>query len=241
MINQDLLIGRVYLGEYPNGIRQFTFPMTRKYSFDQMTVNDHLALYASGAVPTPQDLQGVWRMDVISNANHAGGVAYLSFDAKPDGRLACRYLLMGLMEGLVLPSFLQDHFQLNDFTPFHDEIRKITSDFLVGKYITGFPPALSSALDNLSLGIFHSDSAGNFGFYYMLTRTDMKALPTEALLSPFLDVYLPDGLSLTFNEEMVGWYFEGATTPTPDRAGDLTIANRIPATGHARGWGGLQV
>ena len=46
---------------------------------------------------------------------------------------------------------------------------------------------------------------------------------------------LPDGLSLTFNEEMVGWYFEGATTPTPDRAGDLTIASRIPATGTPAG------
>ena len=235
VINPDLIIGRVYLGEYPNGIRQITFPMTRKHSFEQMTVNDHLALYASGAVPTPQDLQGVWRMDVISNANHAGGVAYLNFDAKPDGRLACRYLLMGLMEGLVLPSFLQDHFQLNDFSPFHDEIRKISSDFLVGKYLTAIPPAVSSALSNLSLGIFHSDPSGDFGFYYMLTRTDMKALPTEALLKPFLDVFLPDGLSLTFDEEMVGWYFEGATTPTPDRAGDLTIGDRIPATGTPAG------
>ncbi|MGO8815166.1 MAG: GMC family oxidoreductase N-terminal domain-containing protein [Terriglobia bacterium] len=235
VINQDLLIGRVYLGEYPNGIRQITFPMTRKHSFDQMTVHDHQALYGSGAVPTPQDLQGVWRMDVISNANHAGSVAYLAFDAKPDGRLACRYLLMGLMEGLVLPSFLQDHFQMNDFTPFHDEIRKISSDFLVGKYITGIPPAVSSALSNLSVGLFHSDSSGEFGFYYMLTRTDMKALPTEALLSPFLDVYLPDGLSLSFDEEMVGWYFEGATTPAPGRAGDLTIGGRIPATGTPAG------
>ena len=101
----------------------------------------------------------------------------------------------------------------------------------MGKYITAVPPAISSALDNLSLGIFHSDSSGNFGFYYMLTRTDMKALPTQALLRPFLDVYLPDGLSLTFSEEMVGWYFEGATTPAPGRAGDLTIANLIPASG----------
>ena len=32
---------------------------------------------------------------------------------------------MGLMEGLVIPSFAQDHFQLNDFTPFHDEIRQV--------------------------------------------------------------------------------------------------------------------
>jgi cholesterol oxidase len=231
IINQDLMIGRVYLGEYPNGMRQFTFPMTRKHSFEQMTVDDHEALYASGAVPTPQDLQGVWRMDVISNANHMGGVAYLSFDSKPDGTFTGRYLLMGLMEGLVLPSFLKDHFQLNDFTPFHDEIRKIAGDFMVGKYVTAVPAAVSSMLDNLSLGIFHSDSAGNFGFYYMLSRTDMKVLPAEALLRPFLDVYLPDGLSLTFSEEMVGWYFEGATPPAPGRAGDLTIADLIPATG----------
>jgi len=235
VINPDLMIGRVYLGEYPKGIRQFTFPMTRKHSFGQMTVDDHQALYAEGSVPTPQDLQGVWRMDVISNANHAGGVAYLSSDSKPDGQFTSSYLLMGLMEGLVLPKFLQDHFQLNDFTPFHDEIRKVTSDFLVGKYITAVPSAVSSTLANLSLGIFHSDASGNFGFYYMLSRTDMKALPTETLLRPFLDAYLPDGLGMTFSEEMVGWYFEGATTPTPDRAGDLAFASHIPSSGSPAG------
>jgi hypothetical protein len=139
------------------------------------------------------------------------------------------------MEGLVMPSFLKDHFQLNDFTPFHDEIRKVTSDFLVGKYVTGIPAAAAALTDNLSLGIFHSDSAGQFGFYYMLTKAEKKALPTDTLLQPFLDVYLPDGLSLTFDEEMVGWYFEGATTPSPGRAGDLTIAQRIPATGTPSG------
>ncbi len=235
VINEDLLIGRVYLGEYPHGMRVFTFPMTRKYSFEQMTVNDHQALYASGTVPSARDLQGVWRMDVISNANHAGGVAYLAFDLKPDGRLESRYLLMGLMEGLVTPSIVKDHFQLNDFTPFHDEIRKIADNFLVGKYVTNLPPAVSSLMQNSSLGIFHTDSTGELGFYYILTRTDLKQLPTMTLLSPFLDVYLPDGLGLTFNEEMVGWYFEGATTPAPGRAGHLTIASRIPSSGTPAG------
>ena len=234
VINQDLLIGRVYLGTYPNGIRQFTFPMTRRYSFEQMTANDHQALFAAGAAPSAQDLEGVWRMDVISNANHAGGIAYLSFDAKPDGRLECNYLLMGLMEGLVLPSFVQDHFQLNDFTTFHDEIRKVADGLLVGKYITGVPASVSSLLPS-TLGLFHTDAQGNLGFWYMLTKTDSKALPTESLLSPFLDVYLPDGLGLTFNEEMVGWYFEGGTTPAPGREGDLTLANRIPASGTPAG------
>ena len=86
-------------------------------------------------------------MDIVSNNNHAGGVAYLEFELKPDGRLASRYHLMGLFEGLVLPSFTQDHFQLNDFTPFHDEIRQVDGDFLVGKYITGIVPDLSTDLE----------------------------------------------------------------------------------------------
>ncbi len=33
IINDDLMIGRGYLGEYPNGARVFTVPMTRRYSF----------------------------------------------------------------------------------------------------------------------------------------------------------------------------------------------------------------
>ena len=45
IINNDLLIGRVYLGEYPHGTRVFTFPMSRRYGFGDMTVDDHAALY----------------------------------------------------------------------------------------------------------------------------------------------------------------------------------------------------
>jgi hypothetical protein len=86
VIDEDLLIGRAYLGEYPNGARLFTFPMLRTYSFAQMTVSDHAALYTGGTAPAAADLHGIWRMDVISNANHAAGIAYLEFISRPDGR-----------------------------------------------------------------------------------------------------------------------------------------------------------
>ncbi len=231
IINEDLLIGRVYLGDYPSGTRLFTFAMSRRYSFGNMTVNDHASLYAAGATPTADDLNGAWRMDVISNANHATGVAYLQFESLPDGRFTANYQLMGLMEGLVTPTFLTDHFQLNDFTPFHDEIRAVTSDFLVGKYVTQLPAPVSLLVSNSSLGLFHTEAGGQFGFYYMLTRIAGGAMPTGALLSPFLDVQLPDGIGMTFDEEMTGWYFPGVSTPAPGRDGDLTIGERIPATG----------
>ena len=231
VIDNDLLIGRVYLGAFPNGARVVTLPMSRLYSFDQMTAQDHQALYAAAAVPSPAALEGVWRMDTVSNANHAGGIAYLQFNNKPDGRLEVRYQLMGLMEGLVVPSFLKDHFQLNDFTPFHDEIRQLSADFLVGTYMTALPPAVSALLGTSSFGLFHAQANGQFSFYYTLTRMTGKDLPANTLLAPFLDAQLPDGVGLLFDEQMVGWYFPGVFTPAVGRAGDLTIGARIPADG----------
>jgi hypothetical protein len=174
-------------------------------------------------------------MDTVSNANHAGGIAYLQFNQKPDGRLEARYQLLGLMEGLVTPSFLKDHFQLNDFTPFHDEIRKVTADFLVGTYLTGLAPAVAGLLGTSSLGLFHAQAGSpanaQFGFYYTLTRMTQQELPTNTLLKPFLDAQLPDGVGMLFDEQMRGWYFPGVLTPAPGRAGDLTIGDRIPAAG----------
>jgi hypothetical protein len=235
IVNEDLLIGRVYLGEYPNGTRVFTFPMTRRYSFNDMTVADHGALFAAGTSPTAAELDGVWRMDTISNANHAGGIAYLQFQNRRDGNFVARYELMGLLEGLVTPAFLKDHFQLNDFTTFHDEIRKISDDVMVGKYMTAVPSMLAPLVSNSSLGLFHSEAGGQFGFYYVLTRAASAELPTNTLLRPFLDVQLPDGVGMTFDEEMVGWYFPAVSTPGPGREGDLTIAQRIPASGNPTG------
>src|ERR1017187_9454962 len=169
----------------------------------------------------------------VSNANHAGGIAYLQLNNKPDGHLEARYQLMGLMEGLVAPSFLKDHFQLNDFTPFHDEIRKVTADFLVGTYLTGLAPAVAGLLGTSSLGLFHAQAGtpanAQFGFYYTLTRMTQRELPTNTLLKPFLDAQLPDGVGMLFDEQMRGWYFPGVFTPVAGRAGDLTIGDRIPA------------
>jgi cholesterol oxidase len=234
IINQDLLIGRVYLGEFPNGARMFTFPMTRRYSLHDMTVQDHTALYAASPAPTAVQLEGVWRMDVISNANQMGGVAYLQFRNPAGGSFTANYELMGVMEGLVMPAFLKDHFQLNDFTPFHDEIRVAGPDLLIGKYVTDLPSVISPLVSNSSLGLFHTEAGGKFGFYYLLTRAGAN-LPTNALLQPFLDAQLPDGIGMTFDEDMVGWYFPGIFTPAPGREGDVTLDANIPAKGTPAG------
>ncbi|SPF33111.1 Glucose-methanol-choline oxidoreductase (fragment) [Candidatus Sulfopaludibacter sp. SbA4] len=236
------MIGWACAGSYPNGLHIMTFAMSRRYGFDNLTVDDHDQLFDNGTVPTAQELNGVWQMDIISNNNQLTQAAYLQFDLKPDGTLQSNYQFFGLMEGLVVPSWTRDHFQLNDFTMFHDEIRKVSDDIFVGRYITDSLPDLTSLFNGQNLGIFHivPSAGGNggpnqFGFYYTLSRTGKSALPTDSLLQPFLDVQMPDGISMTFDETMVGYYFEGVSTPAPGREGDLTIAARIPASGDPAG------
>src|SRR5207253_304025 len=103
-----------------------------------------------------------------------------AFSLKPDGRLESRYQLLGLLEGLVTPNVFATHFQLNDFTPFHDEIRKVSDDFMVGKYITDLSPSVAGALPATSLGLLHVEDVGGqkrFGLYYTLTRESGTELP----------------------------------------------------------------
>jgi len=212
--------------------------MIRVYGLDNMTVEDHQLLYQSASPPKKEQLAGLWEMRAVSNAINTGVVAYLKFDLKPDGRLEARYRLYGLLEGMVEPVFARDHFQLNDFTPFHDEIRFLEKDFLIGKYTTALPPGLPNLFGPNSLGLFHQDTSTGgtpqFSFYYTLTRSPLGQLPATAFLQPLLDIRLPDGLGMTFDEEMVGYYFPGFLPPR-GYPSDLDIEGKIPPSGRLQG------
>jgi cholesterol oxidase len=229
IVSHDLLIGRVCLGEFPNGVRMFTFPMTRAYSLDDATVADHRRLYEGAQAPSKEQLAGLWEMRMVSNAADTGVVAYLDFELKPDGRLESRYQLFGLLEGMAEPVFARDHFQLNDFTPFHDEIRAVGADFMVGKYTTSSPPGLAQLFGPGSLGLFQFEAgpggAQQFSFYYTLRRSRPGASPVSPFLAPLLDVRLPAGLGMTFDEEMTGHYFPGFA-PQQGNDGDAEIEAR---------------
>jgi hypothetical protein len=233
VVGDDLLIGRVYLGNFPNGVRLFTFPMTRVYGIDDITVADHQQLYGQAPAPTKEQLEGLWEMHLVSNALNTGTVAYLHFDHKPDGRLEARYQLLGLLEGMSEPIFGQDHFQMNDFTPFHDEIRVVNPDLMVGKYTTQSPPGLMQLFGPGSLGVIQLENGDSgiprFSFYYTLRRSRLDELPATSFLQPLLDVRLPDGLGMGFDEEMTGYYFPGFVPPAGSD-GDHQIESKASGT-----------
>ena len=128
IINEDLMIGRVYLGEFPERRARLHLPDVARL---QLRPDDRGrppgALRRGYRLPPPPISKacGAWTPSPTPTTRAASPTC--QFNNQPDGRLEARYELMGLMEGLVAPSFLKDHFQLNDFTPFHDEIRKVSA------------------------------------------------------------------------------------------------------------------
>lgn len=236
VINDDLLIGRVYLGRYPKGVRLFTFPMVRSYGLDQMTIADHNAIWDSAALPAKEQLNGLWEMRMVSNANNTGVVAYLKFDHQPDGRLEARYQFLGLIEGLADPTFGQDHFRMDDFTSFHDEIRFVNKDMLVGQYFTDARPPLLPLFGQDSLGVFQREQEANgnvrFGFKYWLRRSTLTDTPVSGFMRPLLDVRLPEKTGLTFDEQMKGFYYHGFAPPA-SADGDKQIEAKSSAEGTA--------
>jgi hypothetical protein len=161
-------------------------------------------------------------------------VAYLKFDHKPDGRLEARYQFLGLIEGLSESAFGQEHFRMDDFTQFHDEIRFVNNDLMVGKYFTDAQPESLPLFGPDSLGVFQRETDANdnarFGFYYWLRRSALTNTQAVSFLRPLLDARLPEGLGMTFDENMKGFYFDGFTPPAGGD-GDKQIEAKPSAEG----------
>jgi hypothetical protein len=94
---------------------------------------------------------------------------------------------------------------------------------MVGRYVAEVPAGLASILPATSIGLLHAEgppAERKFGMYYVLTRSAGGVLPTNTLLQPFLNARMPDGVGMTFDEEMVGWYMAGAEIPQKDEKPD---------------------
>ena len=79
---------------------------------------------------------------------------------------------------------------------FHDEIRRLGPDLLIGKYMMRARGTRRGAAGRLarSCSMWRAiRRSGRFGFYYLLTRAGEK-FPANPLLEPFLDTRSPDGV-----------------------------------------------
>jgi len=181
VIDGQNAIGVMHLGEFPNGMEFATFAMTRhNYPFEKMSVEDHNLIFSDPRtkVPRAADLEGAWDGYAVfitrpstTLLNQANPVTFrLGFRQTPEGKIEGRYRL-GLLNGEMEVARTEEFVQLIDFTSFHDEIRILDDETLVGKWVS---PELNPAMLP-GLGSYLEPSGNRFVFYYILKRAKMGA------------------------------------------------------------------
>jgi hypothetical protein len=118
---------------------------------------------------------GSWKLDAIATSNQPTAVARVTFDRTAEGRLRSASDSTASDHNLVLPKFVSEHFEGESFGSLQNEIRKIDSTFMVGRWTTAISGPFAKMLLAGSPGLFHvrkgRDRPKRFDFYYLLTRS----------------------------------------------------------------------
>lgn len=170
-ITEELAVGKAFLGRFPYGIELLTFGLTRRYGFDFLSPTDHAALWDEGTVPEADVIEGTWDVQLVSNAGLSAPLFEFEFE-DTEHLLDGRYEVLGTAGGDVRIDVEDDQLQMYDFSHWHDEIRQVTEDFMVGKYAQTETQVLPSPGEG-SLGHVHAETVDGderLSLYYVMNR-----------------------------------------------------------------------
>ena len=173
-VNDELLVGKAYFGYVPYGFELLTFGMTRRYGFDFMTPADHGSLFADGETPDPDVLEGKWDVHLVSNGGLMDPVFEFTFEQTDHG-MDGEYRVLDKASGGVRLEFVEEEMRMFDFSNWHDRIRQLTDDLMVGKYCQTelqFLPSPGAG----SLGHIHAETWDEgderLCFYFVMNAQD---------------------------------------------------------------------
>ncbi|HKU50133.1 MAG TPA: GMC family oxidoreductase [Nitrososphaera sp.] len=139
MVDENTIIGKAFLGSFGRGRELFNFSMSRVYDVDFMTEQDLMTLFDSDElshVPTGRELAGTWEGMLVSDSaiSPRSQLFYFNYE---DGEVDMRYSFANMLRGRSDVAALTDTlFRFDDPTPFHDELRMVTPDVAVGRWVT---------------------------------------------------------------------------------------------------------
>jgi choline dehydrogenase-like flavoprotein len=148
-VDKDTILGKAFAGrDPPRGEQLLTFSMTRKYSVDFMAQDDFKTIFSTkGRKPDFEEVVGKWEGRLISDSAHSPVLFRFKY-FKDHGEPKCDYNFAGALPGTSTIKFTPETMEMFDFTGqlFHDEIRMVRKDFMVGRYRTQGSP-VSKLLD----------------------------------------------------------------------------------------------
>jgi hypothetical protein len=153
--SDSIVVGKAFTGKYPNGRVLLNFTMARRYSFDFMSAEDHRELWENyGRVPDINTISGEWEGRMVSNASLTPPQFRFWYSVDASGKLSCKWNYMNILKGNSKLKMTPKQLEMFDFTNFHDEIRMIADDAMVGRYLTKGTPILNLIGDR-DLGLMH--------------------------------------------------------------------------------------
>jgi choline dehydrogenase-like flavoprotein len=136
IVDENTILGKAFFGKpHPRG-EILTFSMSRKYPFEFMIEEDHEMLYSKMRKPNLNTMEGIWEGQLVSDSTWTNPVFRFRyyFDATRKV-LKNDYLFGGVLAGTATVHEKEDHLEMQDVTRiFHDEIRQVNDNIIVGKY-----------------------------------------------------------------------------------------------------------
>lgn len=138
MLDENTIIGKAFLGSFGRGVELFNFSMSRVYDVDFMTEGDLFTLFRTDELshkPKEGELAGVWEGMLVSDSaiTPRSQLFYFNFE---DGEMDMRYSFANILQGRSDVKITDSLFRLDDQTPLYDELRMVTSNVAVGRWVT---------------------------------------------------------------------------------------------------------
>jgi hypothetical protein len=138
MVDENTIIGKAFLGSFGRGAELFNFTMSRVYDVDFMTEDDLLTIFQSDELshkPKEEELAGVWEGMLVSDSALTPRSQLFYFDYE-DGEIDMRYSFANMLQGRSDVRTTDSLFRLEDQTSLSDEIRMVTPNLAVGRWVT---------------------------------------------------------------------------------------------------------
>ena len=135
-------------------------------------------------------MAGEWEGVLVSDSFVSPRSQLFDFSYDGSGEYQMHYNFVDLIQGFSEVSANSDLFRFDDFTPFHDELRMIRPDFVVGKWVTNWSMLPSSQFSIQELQNLINEGASNFQILdsiYKIFNVRLPRLPEEVGIN-FLNV-----------------------------------------------------
>ncbi len=191
MVDDNTILGKAFFGPMDRGRELFNFSMSRVYDIEFMSEEDLYTLFDSDDLshtPTESEMKGTWEGMLVSDSAVTPRAQIFYFDYE-DGLFDMRYSFANMLQGRSDVRVTDRLFRFDDPTPFHDELRMVTPNLVVGRWVTEWSsenvlkPYIEDFMRVLPIEVSHSADS----FFQKLSQ-----------MLPLRGVRLPKELGVSF-------------------------------------------